>query len=233
MTLSKRAKKSATTFTTSGWNFHHPWLPGGFDSGHGIGSDFNGAVVTPLAESELKTAVESLVQSGIESIAVRFLHSYRNPAHEKRAAELIRNRFPSVPVCISSEVVPEIREYERFSTTVANAYTLPLISKYLNSLNAELEAIGFRREILVMLSHGGIATQDIGRRYPIRLVESGPVGGVFGAIQIARENNIENLLCFDMGGTTAKLCVIDNLEPSITPEYEVAQTASFQERQWA
>ena len=189
--------------------------------------DSDGKIVTPLEESEVDAAVEHLKSAGIESLAICFLHSYRNPIHEKRAAQVIRNRLPSLPVCLSSEVVPEIREYERFSTTVANAYTLPLISKYLNSLALRLKEIGYEREILVMLSHGGIATQEIGRRYPIRLVESGPVGGVFGAIKIARENAIENILCFDMGGTTAKLCVVDHLQPSITTEYEVARVHRF------
>ncbi len=189
--------------------------------------DSNGEILTPLDESEVDAAVEDLKSVGVESLAVCFLHSYRNPIHEKRATELISNRFPSLPVCISSEVVPEIREYERFSTTVANAYTLPLISEYLNSLTVRLKEIEYHREILVMLSHGGIATQEIGRRYPIRLVESGPVGGVFGSMKIARENGIENILCFDMGGTTAKLCIIDQLQPSITTEYEVARVHRF------
>ena len=190
--------------------------------------DSEGAVVTPLAEKEVEAAVEHLTSAGIESLALCFLHSYQNPIHEKTAAELIRKRFPLLPVCLSSEVVPEIREYERFSTTVANAYTLPLVSQYLNSLTARLlKEIDYRREILVMLSHGGIAAQEIGRRYPIRLVESGPVGGVFSAIKVARENGLENILCFDMGGTTAKLCVVDQLQPSITTEYEVARVHRF------
>ena len=189
--------------------------------------DEKGEILTPLDESEVNAAVEHLKSVGVESLAVCFLHSYRSPIHEKRVAELIGNRFPSLAVCLSSEVVPEIREYERFSTTVANAYTLPIISKYLNSLALRLKEINYDREILVMLSHGGISTQEIGRRYPIRLVESGPVGGVFGSIKIARENGIENILCFDMGGTTAKLCVVNDLQPSITTEYEVARVHRF------
>jgi N-methylhydantoinase A/oxoprolinase/acetone carboxylase beta subunit len=189
--------------------------------------DEKGDILTPLDESEVDAAVEHLTSVGVESLAVCFLHSYRNPIHEKRVAEIIRNRFPSLAVCLSSEVVPEIREYERFSTTVANAYTLPLISKYLNSLASRLKEINYDREVLVMLSHGGISTQETGRRYPIRLVESGPVGGVFGSLKIARENGIENILCFDMGGTTAKLCVVDDLQPSITTEYEVARVHRF------
>jgi N-methylhydantoinase A len=189
--------------------------------------DSGGKILTALSESEVESAAEYLKSVGIESLAVCFLHSYRNPIHEKRAAELIRNRFPLLPVSLSSEVVTEIREYERFSTTIANAYTLPLISKYLNSLSLQLKEIDYEREILVMLSHGGIATQEIGRRYPIRLVESGPVGGVFGAVKIAQDNKLENILCFDMGGTTAKLCVVNQLQPSITTEYEVARVHRF------
>jgi N-methylhydantoinase A len=187
----------------------------------------DGEILTPLDEKEIESAAEQLKSVGMESLAICFLHSYRNPIHEKRAAELIRNRFASLPISLSSEVVPEIREYERFSTTVANAYTLPLISKYLNSLTLQLKEIDYEREILVMLSHGGIATQEIGRKYPIRLVESGPVGGVFGSVKIARDNKIEDVLCFDMGGTTAKLCVVDQLQPSITTEYEVARVHRF------
>jgi N-methylhydantoinase A len=189
--------------------------------------DSSGKILTALSESEVESAAEYLKSVGIESLAICFLHSYRNPIHEKRAAELIRNRFPLLPVSLSSEVVPEIREYERFSTTIANAYTLPLISKYLNSLTLQLKGIDYEREILVMLSHGGIATQEIGRRYPIRLVESGPVGGVFGAVKIAQDNKLANILCFDMGGTTAKLCVVNQLQPSITTEYEVARVHRF------
>lgn len=187
----------------------------------------NGAVLTPLDECGLVGAVEGLIADGIESLAVCFLHSYRNPAHEKRAAAIIQERFPQLQVCTSADVVPEIREYERFSTTVANAYTLPLIARYLHSLGQRLQEINYQRGILVMLSHGGIATQEVGRKYPIRLVESGPVAGVFGSIKIAQENGIENLLSFDMGGTTAKLCVVDQLQPSITTEYEVARVHRF------
>jgi len=187
----------------------------------------SGAVLTPLDERELVNAVELLKSSGIESVAVCFLHSYRDPVHEKRAAAIIRERFPEFQVSVSSEVVPEIREYERFSTTVANAYALPLAAKYLNSLARRLEQIDYKREILVMLSHGGIANQEVGRKYPIRLVESGPVAGVFGAIKIAQENGVENLLSFDMGGTTAKLCIVDEQQPAITTEYEVARVHRF------
>src|SRR5262250_1860896 len=124
--------------------------------------DSNGEILTPLDEKEVQSAVEHLKAVGIESLAICFLHSYRNPIHENKAAELIRNRFPSLPISLSSEVVPEIREYERFSTTVANAYTLPLISKYLSSLRLQLKAIDYDREILVMLSHGGIASEEVG-----------------------------------------------------------------------
>jgi len=189
--------------------------------------DSNGEILTPLDEKEVQSAVEHLKAVGIESLAICFLHSYRNPIHENKAAELIRNRFPSLPISLSSEVVPEIREYERFSTTVANAYTLPLISKYLRSLRLQLKEIDYDREILVMLSHGGIASEEVGLRYPVRLVESGPVGGVFGSVKIAQDNKIENILCFDMGGTTAKLCVANELQPSITTEYEVARVHRF------
>ncbi len=189
--------------------------------------DEEGQVKIPLDEDELIRSAESLLSSGVESLAICFLHSYRNSTHEIRAAEIIGRKFPSLPVSLSFQVVPEIREYERFSTTVANAYTLPLVSRYLKSLSTALRDLGYKSDVFVMLSHGGIAPQQVGAQFPIRMIESGPAGGVFGAIRLAREVAVEHILSFDMGGTTAKLCVVDQFEPSITPEYEVARVHRF------
>ena len=204
-----------------------PLVPRRFRLGVSERLDEEGQVNIALDEADLIRAVESLRSSGVESLAICFLHSYRNPAHELRAGEIIGQRFSSLPVSLSCLVVPEIREYERFSTTVANAYTLPLVSRYLKSLSTALFDLGYKSGVFVMLSHGGIAPQRVGTHFPIRMIESGPVGGVFGAIRLAREAGVEHILSFDMGGTTAKLCLVDGFVPSITSEYEVARVHRF------
>ena len=204
-----------------------PLVPRRFRLGVSERLDEEGQVNIALDEVDLIRAVESLQSSGVESLAICFLHSYRNPAHELRAGEIIGQRFSSLPVSLSSQVVPEIREYERFSTTVANAYILPLVSRYLKSLSTALFDLGYKSGVFVMLSHGGIAPQQVGTHFPIRMIESGPVGGVFGAIRLAREAGVEHILSFDMGGTTAKLCLVDRFAPSITSEYEVARVHRF------
>lgn len=187
----------------------------------------NGEVLIPLDESSVQQAVDLLLAEGIESVAIGFLHAYRNGDHEARVAELITNRMNSIPLSLSSDVCPEIREYERLSTTCANAYVLPLMSKYLLSLQEKLNALDFRCPYLMMTSGGGLTSLETATKYPIRLVESGPAGGAILAGVIARDLELDQVLSFDMGGTTAKLCLLDHGETILSRAFEVDRTYRF------
>lgn len=171
--------------------------------------------------------VRNLVEEGVEAVAVCFLHSYRNPAHEQAVAEVLRSEFPRLSVSISSETVPEIREFERVSTTVANAYVQPLVDRYLRRLESALEDGGFAGRFFLMQSSGGLAAAETVRRFPVRLLESGPAGGVLVASFLGRELDEPDVLSFDMGGTTAKLCLILENQPDLASEIEVARVHRF------
>ena len=155
------------------------------------------------------------------------LHSYANPAHEKRTAEILAARLPGVRLSVSSEVCPEVREYERFSTTCANAYVQPLMARYLENLKALARQSGFDCPILLMTSGGGLTTLETAVRFPIRLVESGPAGGVILSTHIAANMGIDRILSFDMGGTTAKICIIDDGKPMASRSFEVDRRYRF------
>src|SRR5215831_495009 len=187
----------------------------------------DGSVLSPLDESSVRAALATLIAEGVEAIAVSLLHAYRNPAHERAVAALIERVAPGLPVSCSSDVVPEIREYERTSTTVANVYVMPLMARYLDDLERKLAEQGLRGNFYVMLSSGGIATPDTAKRVPVRLVESGPAAGALAAARVAREAGESRMLSFDMGGTTAKACVIDGGQPLIAREFEVARADRF------
>jgi N-methylhydantoinase A len=186
-----------------------------------------GGVLTPLDEPSARAAIARLKDAGVEAIAICLLHSYRNPAHERALAALCTQLLPAVPVSCSSEVVPEIREYERTSTTCANVYVMPLMSKYLDDLERKLQELGIPGRFYIMLSAGGVATPETAKRVPIRLVESGPAAGALAAARMARELGEPRLLSFDMGGTTAKACVIDGGLPLLAREFEVARADRF------
>ena len=186
-----------------------------------------GGVLTPLDEPSARGAIARLKDAGVEAIAICLLHAYRNPAHERALAALCAELLPAVPVSCSSEVVPEIREYERTSTTCANVYVMPLMSKYLDDLERKLQELGIPGRFYVMLSAGGVATPETAKRVPIRLVESGPAAGALAAARMARELGEPRLLSFDMGGTTAKACVIDGGLPLLAREFEVARADRF------
>jgi N-methylhydantoinase A len=162
-----------------------------------------------------------LVDNGIEALAISFLHSFTNPQNEQRAAAAVRAVAPELRVSISSEVVPEIREFERTSTTVANVYVQRLVEQYLADLELRLNRLGFRGSLHIMLSNGGIATPETAARFPVRLLESGPAGGALAAAAFGSAGDVGDLISFDMGGTTAKLCVIEDGEPLIAQEFEV------------
>jgi len=189
--------------------------------------DLAGTVLEPLDEAALPTLVEHLRAAQVESVAVGFLHAYANPAHERRVRERLAELAPDLPVSLSSEVCPEIREFERFTTTSANAYVRPLMSRYLGRLEKELTGLGVHCPVLLMTSGGGLTTLETAREFPIRLVESGPAGGAILATQIAAELDLDRIVSFDMGGTTAKICLIDKHEPRKAREFEVDRQARF------
>ncbi len=187
----------------------------------------DGSVLHPLDEAAASRVVESLADEGVEAVAICLLHAYVNPAHERRLAELARARLPEAVVACSSEVVPEIREYERASTTAANVYVAPLMARYLADLERRLAGLGIPGQLYIMQSSGGIALPPDARRLPIRLVESGPAAGAIAAARAARERAEPRVLSFDMGGTTAKACVIDGGMPLVAREFEVARADRF------
>ncbi len=189
--------------------------------------DASGAALLPLDEDALAAIAARLAAEGVESAAVGFLHSYVNPAHERRARAVLQEALPDLPVTLSSEAAPEMREYERFSTACANAYVQPLMARYLRGLERGLRARGFACPLFVMLSGGGVTDVETAIRFPIRLVESGPVGGAVFASDVARRCGLDRVLSFDMGGTTAKICLIDDAQPTTTRTFEVARAHRF------
>ncbi len=184
---------------------------------------YRGEVLVPLDEGSVHALVPRFERHGIEAVAVGLLHSYANPAHERRVGEIFAEALPDLRITLSSEVCPEIREYERQSTACANAYVQPRMSGYLTRLESELRSLGLGCPLLLMTSGGGLTTLDNATRFPIRLVESGPAGGAILATEIARECGGEDAVSFDMGGTTAKICLIDGCEPQMTRTFEVAR----------
>ncbi|MGA7231673.1 MAG: hydantoinase/oxoprolinase family protein, partial [Xanthobacteraceae bacterium] len=189
--------------------------------------DAQGNVLVPLDEASVTQALDSLAQQNIEAVAIGFLHSFTNPDHERRVGEVVARRLPQVAMSLSSDVSPEMREYERFSTACANAYLQPLIGSYLGKLARELEQSGFRCPMLLMTSGGGITTTETAIRFPVRLVESGPAGGAIFAACIARQHGLDHVVSFDMGGTTAKICFIDHARPQTARAFEVARVYRF------
>jgi len=189
--------------------------------------DAQGNVLVPLDDASVTRALDQLAAQNIEAVAVGFLHSFTNPDHEQRVGEAISRRLPRVAVSLSSDVSPEMREYERFSTACANAYLQPLIGSYLRKLARELEQSGFGCPMLLMTSGGGITTTETAIRFPVRLVESGPAGGAIFAACIARQHGLDHVVSFDMGGTTAKICFIDHGRPQTARAFEVARVYRF------
>jgi N-methylhydantoinase A len=189
--------------------------------------DAQGEVLVPLDEASLARAIETLAAQQVEAVAVGFLHSFTNPDHERRVGEAVARRLPHVVVTLSSDVSPEMREYERFSTACANAYLQPLIGRYLAQLERELVLGGYHCPLLLMTSGGGITTAETAIRFPVRLVESGPAGGAIFAACIARQHGLDEVVSFDMGGTTAKICLIDKAQPQTARAFEVARVYRF------
>jgi N-methylhydantoinase A len=189
--------------------------------------DAHGAVRLPLDEAAVRALAPELRAANVESVAVAFLHSYVNPEHERRAAAILGEELPGVSVTLSSAVCPEIREYERTSTAVANAYVQPLIDGYLARMAEALQVEQFRGAIYLVTSGGGVTSIETARRFPVRLVESGPAGGAIFAAQIAARLGESKVLSFDMGGTTAKICLIEDYQPETSRVFEVDRAARF------
>jgi len=187
----------------------------------------HGEVVTPLDEEGVKRIAARLVEQGIQSVAVCLLHAYKYPAHEQRIGELLAQHAPGVSVSLSSSVCPEVREYDRASTTVANAYTRPLMVQHVDHLERELGKRGVESQLLWMTSSGGVVPSSSAARTPVRLIESGPAAGAVAAAEYARTAGERSVLSFDMGGTTAKLCLIPDGQPQIANELEVARYERF------
>ena len=187
----------------------------------------DGAVRTPLDETELREAYRFFRKEGVEAIGICFFHAYRNPAHERRAAEIAAEEIPAAAVSLSHVVHPEPKEYERTSTTVLDAYVKPVAANYLDDLACGLSDSGYRRQLYIMLSNGGTATVDTAKRYPVRMLESGPAAGVEAAAHYGRILGISKLLSLDMGGTTAKLCFIKNGKAARTRTFEVDRVNRF------
>lgn len=187
----------------------------------------DGTQAVELDEEHVVRLVRELDGAGVEAVAVCFLHSFTNPGSEQRARALIEATAPGLRVSLSSEVVPEIGEFERASTTLANVYVQPLVERYLFGLRRRLESMGFEGRLFIMLSSGGVATLDTCVRFPIRLIESGPAAGALAAASVGQAMDRDSLLSFDMGGTTAKLSVVDGGEPLVTHDFEVDRRYRF------
>jgi N-methylhydantoinase A len=186
-----------------------------------------GEILTPLDEATVEALIPTLERLGVESAAIGFLHSYANPVHERRCAEILRAALPDLWLTLSCEVCPEIREYERFTTATANAYVQPRIASYLKRLEQGLADAGLACPLFLMTSGGGLMTVEHAIREPIRLIESGPAGGAILAQHVAMECGLDRVLSFDMGGTTAKICMIDDFQPETSRSFEVDRQARF------
>ncbi|MBV8746334.1 MAG: hydantoinase/oxoprolinase family protein, partial [Xanthobacteraceae bacterium] len=189
--------------------------------------DGRGNVLLPLDEAAVVSLVPKLDAAHIEAVAVGYMHAYLDGSHERRTRDILLAHRPDLSVTLASEVSPEIREYERWSTAIANAYVQPVMDRYLGRLDTALKERGFASPLLLITSGGGLTTLDTARRFPIRLVESGPAGGAILAASLARQYALGKVLSFDMGGTTAKICLIDDGEPQHSRTFEVARQYRF------
>lgn len=189
--------------------------------------DAQGGVLLSPTESQIAAIVDRIEQGGYESVAIGFIHAYVNGEHERMMRDAIEARLPHVSVSVSSEVSPQIREFERFNTVCANAYVRPIMKSYLDRLQGEVRAAGAVCPIFIIHSGGGIVSIESASEFPVRLVESGPAGGAIFAAHIAARYDLNSVLSFDMGGTTAKICLIDDLTPKTANTFEVARTYRF------
>jgi N-methylhydantoinase A len=187
----------------------------------------DGSVIKALDQGEAAEAVRALLATGVESIAVCLLNSFENPTHELMLEEIIAREAPTVSVSISYRVLPQIKEYERTSTTVTNAYVKPLTGRYLSKLAGRLASIGFKGKLFIMLSSGGVTSVETAAEFPVRIIESGPTAAVIAGQYYGKHFNISEMFCFDMGGTTAKSCLIQKGVAGVVPTFEVGRVQRF------
>jgi N-methylhydantoinase A/oxoprolinase/acetone carboxylase beta subunit len=187
----------------------------------------DGSVLKPLDPNEAREIVKNLTEMGVDSIAVCLLNSFENPAHELMIKDIIQEEAPEVSISISYEVLPQIREYERVSTTVTNAYVKPLTGRYLSKLSQRLNAIGSDGKLFIMLSSGGITSVETAAEFPVRIIESGPTAAVISGQYYGKLFDIPEMFCFDMGGTTAKSCLIQQGAAGVVPTFEVGRVQRF------
>ncbi len=190
-----------------------------FEVSERLASD--GSVIAPLDDTEVATLAKTIAQEGFDAVAVVLLHAYANADHERRVGEILRQHLPGKVISLSSTISPKFREYERTSTTVANAYVAPLVDNYLTSLEESLTRLDVSANLSVMQSNGGLVSSELARSFPIRIIESGPAAGVLMCAEVGKEEGFDHVLTFDMGGTTAKLGAIDGGVPAVTPTFEV------------
>ena len=187
----------------------------------------DGSVLKALDPEDARKAVRTLLNMGIESIAVCLLNSFENPAHEQTIQEIIEKEAPGISTSISYHVLPQIKEYERTSTTVTNAYVKPLTGRYLSKLAGRLASIGFKGKLFIMLSSGGVTSVETAAEFPVRIIESGPTAAVIAGQYYGKHFNIPEMFCFDMGGTTAKSCLIQKGVAGVVPTFEVGRVQRF------
>ena len=189
--------------------------------------DAAGLVVQPVSDAEIESVIRKVMREDVRAIAVCFLHSFTNPAHEDRVKEIANKIAPELYVSLSYQVLGEIREYERTVATALNACVMPMVGNYLSAIEKGLQDIGLQATLQIMQSNGGVISREIGERMPIRMLESGPAAGALGAAHSARQASTPDVMAFDMGGTTAKACLVTHGKPSITTEFEAARQQRF------
>ncbi len=187
----------------------------------------DGRVIKALDEEEVRQVLADLLEQGIESLAVCLINSYENPVHEKAIQKIINQAAPDLYLSTSFEVLPQIREYERTCTTATNAYVKPITAKYLAKLSSRLESLGFKGKLFIMLSSGGITSVETARQFPVRIIESGPTAAVIASQHYGRMFQIKDMFCFDMGGTTAKSCLIQKGQAGLVSTFEVGRVQRF------
>jgi len=187
----------------------------------------NGRVVLDLETKDVQQVIGQLRALGIESLAVCLLNSYENPVHEIKIKEMVEQLAPDLSLSTSFEVLPQIREYERTCTTVTNAYVKPITARYLAKLSSRLENLGFKGKLFIMLSSGGITSVETARQFPVRIIESGPTAAVIASQHYGRMFQIKDIFCFDMGGTTAKSCLIQKGHAGLVSTFEVGRVQRF------
>lgn len=187
----------------------------------------DGRVIKEMQPEEAEKIIDKLVDKGIESLAICFINSYENPVHELKIKDIVQEKTPELSLSISFEVLPQIREYERTSTTVTNAYVKPITAMYLHKLSSRLESLGFKGKLFIMLSSGGITSVETAREFPVRIIESGPTAAVIASQHFGKMFQIQDIFCFDMGGTTAKSCLIQKGHAGLVSTFEVGRVQRF------